>query len=222
MIQTMATTGDFPLLLGGLPTLQAAEIALEEFWARYKAVFPQHGVFRKIQNSGGKVKTSQLLPILVHGDEGTTYKRGGMLVIQFSAVIGSGSNHSKAKPEWNTAANITKEGIPLNLVKTALQTRFLTFLCPRDWGGFCPNICVKIDVKLFFVRMLVILFLILFGLTFTHSSSIWGLPPPGILQRRRVSLQADHWTRGSWLEEIAGWRCYHPGSRENISGCLGE
>ena len=139
MIKTMATTGDFPLLLGGLPSLQAAEGPLQEFWARYKAVFPQHGVFRKIQDSKGQVKTSQLLPILVHGDEGTTYKRGGMLVIQFSAVIGSGSNKAKAKPNWNND-NIANCGIPLNLVKNAMQTRFLTFLCPRDWGGFCPNL----------------------------------------------------------------------------------
>ena len=140
LISTMVRTGELPLLLGGLPSLQAAAGVLEEFWCRYKAVYPAHGVFRKISESKGTVKTSQLVPILVHGDEGTTYKRAGMLVIQFSAVIGSGTNKAKAKPGWNNDS-IAKCGIPLNLVKNAIQTRFLTFLCPRDWGWFRPKRC---------------------------------------------------------------------------------
>lgn len=135
LIASMASTGDFSLLIGGLPTLHAAENALCEFWTRYEAVFPAHGIFRRIRESKGQLSKSQLIPILVHGDEGTTYKRGGMLVIQFAGVIGSGSKKNPSKPGWNND-DIAACGIPLNLVRTALQTRFLTFVCPRGWIFF--------------------------------------------------------------------------------------
>ena len=75
--------------------MSEAKGALESFWSIFQSVCPEHGVFRKLRESKGRLSTSQLIPILVHGDEGTTYKRGGMLVLQFTGVIGQGSKKSE-------------------------------------------------------------------------------------------------------------------------------
>ena len=133
MLQTMASNGDFHFLLAGHRTMHDAKEILEEFWDRYETICPNHGLFRRIRESGGKLRKCQRLPLIVHGDEGTTYKRNGMLVVQFSAAFGAGSRSTMSDEAWEDwAKNVKSTGIPLNQVKTALQTRFLSFLCPRD------------------------------------------------------------------------------------------
>ena len=133
LLRTMCSTGDLRLLLGGIPTMSEAKGALESFWSIFQSVCPEHGVFRKLRESKGRLSTSQLIPILVHGDEGTTYKRGGMLVLQFTGVIGQGSKKSETPEEWHK--HMASCGIPLNLIQNAMTTRFLTFLCPKDNVG---------------------------------------------------------------------------------------
>lgn len=131
MLRTIGSVGDFHMLLGGCASMQLAQGLLSEFWSRYEAICPRHTLFRRIRESGGSLQASQFLPILVHGDEGTTYKKNGMLVIQFAGAFGRGSR--KTKEDQNTwQTDLQSCGIPLNLVQTALQTRFLTFLCPRE------------------------------------------------------------------------------------------
>jgi hypothetical protein len=118
----MIRTGDFKRLLGGR-TLQESQVTLTEFWKRYKQQYPTHELFQK--------KTGNLanhIPIYVHGDEGTTYKRKGVLCIAFQSPIGYGARNSpNERPE-----QVNDAGIPLNLLRTSLQTRFLTAVCPKD------------------------------------------------------------------------------------------
>lgn len=132
MIQSMARTNDLKRLLGGL-SWRDAQPVLGEFWARYKQICPDHGVFRRVRESlqtTNPLKLTQMIPVLVHGDEGTTYKKHGMLVIQFAGVFGLGSRNKPAEDSWY--AELKRAGIPLNLLGQTVQTRFLTFLCPRD------------------------------------------------------------------------------------------
>ena len=133
LIKSMCSTSDISLLLGGAPTFGEAKQALQLFWSRFQSIYPNHGVFRRIQESRGAISTSHLLPILVHGDEGTTYKRNGMLVLQFSGALGQGTRKSATPNEWYK--DLASYGIPMNLVRTALQTRLLTLLCPKDGVG---------------------------------------------------------------------------------------
>lgn len=133
LLKAMSDTGDLRLLLGGSPTIAAAQQALESFWAKFQMLFPSHGVFKKIKDSAGTIKPCQLLPLLVHGDEGTTYKRNGVLIIQFAGVIGHGSRHNRADDEWYK--HLEDSGIPMNLLTNAMQTRFLSVICPKDLGS---------------------------------------------------------------------------------------
>lgn len=132
MLQSMANTNDLKKLLGGL-SWQDAQPALGEFWNRYKQICPEHGVFRRVRESlqtTNPLKLTQMIPIMVHGDEGTTYKKHGMLVLQFSGLFGRGSRNKPAEASWHQ--QLQTAGIPLNLLGQTVQTRFLTFLCPRD------------------------------------------------------------------------------------------
>ena len=144
MLQTMASNGDFHLLLSGFRTMPQAREVLETFWGRYETLFPEHGLFRRIRESQGRLQAHQCLPVLVHGDEGTTYKKNGMLVIQFSGVVGHGTKKTFKDQSWKD--DLKSAGIPLNLVNNALQSRFLTFLCPRDRVQkiVSHNVCMSI------------------------------------------------------------------------------
>lgn len=138
MLRALASTGDFRFLMGGFQTMQSAKAALEEFWARYESVYPQHGIFRKVRESNGQVRLSQCLPLSIHGDEGTTYKRNGVLVIQFAGILGFGSRKTEeSMKDWED--DVKACGIPLNLIKNAFQTRFLSVLCPKDRDVVCWN-----------------------------------------------------------------------------------
>ena len=128
-LKSLVRTGDFTKLLGG-HSLESSKTTLHTFWTRYKDQFPAHEVF------SDPVKSANLhrcVPVYVHGDEGTTYKKKGVLVIAFQSPIGHGSRHSpNQRPE-----TLNDAGIPMNLLRTSLQSRFLTAICPKDtWFEF--------------------------------------------------------------------------------------
>jgi len=123
-ISKMSQTGDLHRLLAGHGTLKAAEGVLQEFWARWKMVHPSHEVF------SSKVPLKHAVPIFLHGDEGQHYKKSAVLISSFQPAIGYGS---KRRPlEKALPPEIEQAGIPLNFLRTAFQTRFLTAVAPKD------------------------------------------------------------------------------------------
>ncbi len=123
-LKALVRNNEFHRLLGGYP-LEKSEITLKTFWNRYKRQFPSHALFQDPVKSASLQKC---IPLYVHGDEGTTYKKKGVLVIGFQSPIGYGSRHApNQRPE-----SVSEAGIPINLIKTSLQNRFLTAICPKD------------------------------------------------------------------------------------------
>ena len=125
-IAAMSKTGDLHRLLGGMKSMKQAKPLLSEFWKRWKAGHPKHSVF----SSG--VPLDAALPFYIHGDEGTHFKKSAVLVASFQSALGYGSVRrplEKALPP-----EIEQAGIPLNFLRTALQTRFLVALAPKDLG----------------------------------------------------------------------------------------
>lgn len=86
---SMARTGDFSRLLGGMSVEQATS-TLKVFWQRYHDVFPNHELF----NSHLVDHLHQCVPVYCHGDEGTGYKKKGVLIISFQAALGHGGRHA--------------------------------------------------------------------------------------------------------------------------------
>lgn len=90
-IQALATHGEFGKLLGG-KTLEQAAPMLQTFWNRFKELVPHHEVFQASLNDGDY---SKYIPLYCHGDEGTGYKKKGVLCIAFQPVIGWGSRRAQ-------------------------------------------------------------------------------------------------------------------------------
>jgi len=134
-IRIMAKMNDLGHLLGGL-SLQEAKGTLLSFWSKYRALFPQHQLWGDVDCR--KKDLSRCLPIYLHGDEGTSYKRGGILIVSFQGAFGFGS--SKRAEEIKEKYRAMGDGIPLNFLRTGFQTRMPICVCPKECLGLIINI----------------------------------------------------------------------------------
>lgn len=128
-LRSMSKTNDLTHLLGG-HTLDESRDLLTSFWTKFKAICPKHQLWAAV-DSGEKPMTS-CIPIFLHGDEGVTYKKQGLLVLSFQGAIGFGSSKSKRAKEMETNYRAMGEGIPVNFLKTGFQTRMLIAVCPKE------------------------------------------------------------------------------------------
>ena len=128
-LKTMGRMNDLGHLLGG-KTLKEAAGTLQDFWAKYRALYPQHQLWPDVDS--GRKKLSKCIPVLLHGDEGVTYKKGGVLVLSFQGALGFGSSKSKKVAEVRGELRASDHGIRLNFLKTGFQTRILICVCPKD------------------------------------------------------------------------------------------
>ena len=122
MIASMARTRDLHHLLAG-HDLQNAESKLVSFWTKYRALHPQHELWAEIDN--GRKSYARCLPLLLHGDEGVSFKRNGILVVSFQSYLGHGS--SKTAVPFDD-----KDRLPINFLQTGFQTRILICVCQKD------------------------------------------------------------------------------------------
>ena len=135
-LRSLHKTNDLGHLLGG-HSLKEAKPVLLNFWGKYKAAYPKHQLWDHIAATGKDI--SKCIPLFLHGDEGTSFKKGGILILSFQGAIGFGSSQ-RAKELENNLRSLG-EGIPINFLKTGFQTRMLTCVCPKDRGSF--SACLK-------------------------------------------------------------------------------
>ena len=128
-LKAMAKMNDLHHLLGGF-SLHQAQPKLISFWTQYRQLFPEHQLWREVD--AGRKPLSHCLPLFLHGDEGVTYRKDGLLVCSFQGVWGHGSSKSTARSPENYRE--TSTGIPLNFLQTGYQTRMLICVCPKE----CP------------------------------------------------------------------------------------
>ena len=132
-LKAMGKMNDISHLLG-VKSLDGAKDMLIEFWGSYRAICPRHELFQLID--AGERVPERCIPIFVHGDEGVTYKKNGVLVLSFQGIIGFGtsktSNSGKRKRGNDAREGTIAEGIPLNFLATGFQTRFASIICPKD------------------------------------------------------------------------------------------
>ena len=136
-IRSMGKMNDLGHLLGGV-SLADAKNKLIDFWTKYRSIVPKHQLWEHIDN--GSKDITKCLPIFIHGDEGTTYKKNGVLILSFQRVIGAGTTKTvgkscKRKKGFEAKDATIAEGLPLNFVHTGLQTRFVSIVCPKDCGS---------------------------------------------------------------------------------------
>lgn len=123
-LRKMAYMNDLGILLGGKSSISEAGPILRVFWSRYKVIFPHHQLWKDLEDKGRD--PSRCLPILVHGDEGISFKKGGILICSWQSAFGYGCS------KRNGLAQEDNEGMPLNFRKSGIQTRVLSIACPKD------------------------------------------------------------------------------------------
>ena len=138
-LRAMATYNDLSNILGGFTSVARAGPLLEEFWHRYKVICPEFELFHRVDPSNYK----RCIPLYLHGDEGVTFKKGGVLVMSFQSPLGFGTSKRPMQMSLNLE-NLGDSGFPLNFVKCGMLTRMVCVICPKDW------ICVKYGVTFIF------------------------------------------------------------------------
>ena len=76
--------------LFGVPDLATGEKMMATFWDHYHGWFPDFEAFKLADQ--GLLPLSRTLPIYVHGDEGTHYKRSALMVLQWQSMLGKGTS----------------------------------------------------------------------------------------------------------------------------------
>ena len=89
-MEALARVGEFGNKLLAGKTLSEAKPTLNLFWERFKRISPLHEVFQVHP----ELDYGSLIPIYAHGDEGTCYKKKGVLIISFQSALGHGGRHS--------------------------------------------------------------------------------------------------------------------------------
>ena len=128
LLEAMGRMNDLSLLLAGKSSFEDARQMLLTFWEKYRAIAPKHELWRRVEEGRPLHKC---LPLLVHGDEGVTYKRNGVLVLSLQPVVGYGT--SKMPKEMLENYRAFREKLPMNYLGTGMETRFLSVICPKDF-----------------------------------------------------------------------------------------
>ena len=128
-VKTLHKTNDLPHLLGGY-NLKDAKPVLRSFWEKYKLAYPKHQLWDHLSSTGKD--WAKCIPIFLHGDEGTSFKRGGILMVSIHGAIGTGTSKSQRIKLEEQNLRAMGEGVPLNFLRTGLQTRLLVCSCPKD------------------------------------------------------------------------------------------
>ena len=87
---------------------------LTSYWSKFKQIHGNHQVFEQ------QLPLDRCLPVYLHGDEGTTMKKDGALVISFQTALGRGTSKNKV---GNVIGNNAEQ--KLNFIGHAYESRFL-------------------------------------------------------------------------------------------------
>ncbi|CAJ1392084.1 unnamed protein product [Effrenium voratum] len=108
-------------MISGQPTLARAEASFELFWKQYEVLFPNFSFFETARRNS--IPFKRVCPVYIHGDEGTHFKKSGIMILQWQGVLGAGTSRS-------VNANTT-DAQAVNSLGNTLRTRLLVGVMPR-------------------------------------------------------------------------------------------
>ena len=88
---------------------------LQEFWERYRLLHPDHDIWMY-----SHLQEDTLVPLLLHGDGGRTFRKDELMVLQFQPVLGFGTRAACASHPV-----FTPKKFGVNMSKHTFTTRFL-------------------------------------------------------------------------------------------------
>ena len=99
-----------------LNTLDKVKTHLLDFWSKYELGHAGHEVFDMVRQ--GRLRLERCVPCYIHGDEGTTLKKGGNLVLSFFSPVGQGVAGAKTGED--------QTGLLMNFIGHGFSNRFVT------------------------------------------------------------------------------------------------
>ena len=120
--------------------LSEARDYLKVFWQRFEVVYGSHEVFRLARE--GVLQLSDCVPCFIHGDEGTTYKKDGCLVVSVHSPLGRGTLSNKLGAILDDLSTLEPH---TNFAGHAFETRFLL-------GALLKDFCIEHN-KLYYICM---------------------------------------------------------------------
>lgn len=116
-VQWLLDTNRLWRQLVGVCSWERMQVVLEEFWARYKELFPGHEVF----TLGLDLK--RVIPFYSHTDEGRTYKSKPIWILSCHGCLGRGTHHYIRKQKH--LAPLRRLQMGLNFVGNTWATHFV-------------------------------------------------------------------------------------------------
>ena len=110
--------------LFGVNDLKVGKTMLKDFWARFRMLHPDHELVTK-----ASAPLDQYIPVFIHGDEGTHYKRGGVMIIQVQSAMGLGTTLNQVVNQ-DTFGNC--QGYLVNQRGVTMSTRLLVAVMPKE------------------------------------------------------------------------------------------
>ena len=110
--------------LFGVRDLAVGRDMLSDFWSRFRMLHPNHELITK-----ATAPLDSYIPIFVHGDEGTHYKKNGVMILQFQSALGQGTTLNSSINE-DTFGNCP--GYLVNQKGVTLSTRLVMAVMPRE------------------------------------------------------------------------------------------
>lgn len=98
---------------------------LLEFWENMKRIQPHFSLFCDDDDGGNTCDFSRLVPLYIHGDEGRTLKKGGLMIVSVQPVIGGGFAEKRLKRPKDF------DRMQVNFKGHSFSTRLISLVIPK-------------------------------------------------------------------------------------------
>ena len=134
-VRFLVQTGRLQHLVGTSCKAKRRALCLE-FWQRLEKLRPQLPVYEMHRQK--KLDLADTIPVLHHGDEGTTYKKCAIMVLSTHGVLGSGC--SQAKDRNKKKYPIHRDPMRLNFIGSTVTNHFIFTALPHTKYKETPEV----------------------------------------------------------------------------------
>ena len=131
-LEFLVEKGLWPMLAGcGTHDYEGARANWTEFWQTYQKIHPSFELFQQPD-----VDYSRTAAFLIHGDEGRTLKRGGMLVTSLQSALGRGYDQKRVGRQ----AGGGHSKLQVNFAGHTFTTRYVVSTIPKTSYDVQPEV----------------------------------------------------------------------------------
>ena len=124
--------------LTGQKSFATMKVILTEFWKRYRALYPNHEVFRLADS--GVLDLSCTIPVYTHKDEGRSSKKKPIMILTTQGALGKGTAAQRRRNARGVIKHTVKTTpMKMNFIGHTYTTRYMFMAMPRSVYKHCPD-----------------------------------------------------------------------------------